>query len=363
MRIEHSELITKSHIEYNNLLASSSAGEMSPDKFIFECLHDNAEALWPSWSAWTAQQTNRILKNRGRYDIKVKRHIQKRYAAAFRALDAALSAAEFMNHALLADCLPPDPESSKILGASYMGGIPLRNLLLIGMQARAIIVATEIAALLKVGLTEGASARCRTLHEISIKSLVIISDKSPNGTDLAERYYVSGVREKKKEVALSEDEEDLLAKAEHKWGAVFAKGDNNWALPAMSEAHGSKNVSFKDLEELVGGELLRHIYLDGNAATHAGSLPLISDFDFKRPSPFQTRSEVEIYKTGRIGQTCAFYLSMAIYEIAFFLATSMEEWDTLLKGIDFYKQAEIANKHFREVYKRYVPRHGEDQQA
>lgn len=363
MRLEDSELMAKSYIEYNKLLASGSAGEMTPDEFIFACLHDNAELLWPSWSAWAAKQTNRVLKNRSRYEINVKRHIQKRYAAAFRAFDATLSAAEFLNHSLLANCLPPDPESSKILGSSYMGGIPLRNFLLIGMQARAIVVATEIAALLRAGLTEGASARCRTLHEISIKSLVIMSDKSSSGADLAERYYVSGVGEKKRAGApLSEGEENLLEEAKLQWGAASVKGDHNWALPVMSEEHGNKPVSFKNLEELVGGELLRHIYIDGSVATHAGSLPLISDFDFRRPSPFPTRSEIDIYKTGRIGQACAFYLSMTIHAITYFLATSMEEWDTVLNGIDFYRLAEIANKHFREVHERYVPRERENQE-
>ena len=363
MRLEDSALMTNSYIEYNKLLASGSAGEMSPNEFMFACLHDNAESLWPSWSAWTAQQTNKILRDRSRNDIKVKRHPQKRYAAAFRALDATLSAAEFLNHALLADCLPADPGSSRILGSSCLGGIPLRNLLLIGMQARAIVVATEIAVLLKVGLTEGASARCRILHEIAIKSLVIMSDKSSGGADLAERYYVSGVREKKRAGAtLSREEENLLVEAERQWDPAFDNGDHNWARPVISDARGNKPVSFQKLEELVNGDLLRHIYLEGNVATHAGSLPLISDLDVTRPNPFPTRPEIEIYKTVRIGQSCAFYLSMTIYEIALFLATSMEEWDTALCGIDFYKQAEIANKHFREVYKRYLAREDKNQQ-
>lgn len=357
MEINDSVLIAKLTDEFNMQLAAGLIStDANLDDFLYKCITSDAENLWPDWTIWTEKQTSRTRNQRIRDDAKTSRHIMKRYASAFRAFDDALSAAEFVNHSLLSSCIPSDNDEtpSPVLGPSgHLGGIATRNLILIGMHARMIATATEISSLLKWGFAEGAASRCRTIHEIVVKSIIITNDKSSHGVELAERYYVSGILERKRSgMRLGEEEEDLLANARRKWGAALFRGEHNWALPAMPSSFRGDRVSFSDLERAVEGQGLRHIYLKGNAATHAGAEHVISDLDFRRPTPFTTGPKIDIYMTGYIGQSSAFYLEMGTGMISTYLATRMKEWDALLHAIDFFRKISVTNKHFREVYTR-----------
>jgi hypothetical protein len=69
------------------------------------------------------------------------------------------------------------------------------------LHARACQVANEVMVLLKSGFAEGAHARWRTLHEISVFANII----SHHNDDLAERYLLHKIIERYKSVELYQE--------------------------------------------------------------------------------------------------------------------------------------------------------------
>jgi hypothetical protein len=178
-----------------------------------------------------------------------------------------------------------------------------------------------------------------------------VGDKSPSRVELAERYFVSGVLERKRAgIPLDKEEEELLAEARRRWGSSFSKGENNWALPAMPSSYKGNRVTFADLERLTAGEHIRHIYIAGSEATHAGANRIINNADFRRRDLFSTRPEIDIHYTGTIGQSAAYFLEVGIISIARFISYETKEWDTILKASDFQEQISASNELFREAY-------------
>ncbi len=70
----------------------------------------------------------------------------------------------------------------------------VRTDLLIRLHVRACQVTAEIISLLENGYADGAMARWRTLHEISVVSMLI----SDNGDELSERYLAHDIVESKR---------------------------------------------------------------------------------------------------------------------------------------------------------------------
>jgi hypothetical protein len=222
-----------------------------------------------------------------------------------------------------------------------------------------ISIGSEISVLLQAGFPDGAVARSRTLYELVIKALVIATDESTSKVDLAERYSVSAALEAIKNYPASEESaNDLLTKARQRWGSSFFEGDNNWALPAMGKGFKKKRVTFRDLEELLRLEDLRHMYVESNQAVHAGALRIVQGVDFRRNYLYTTGAEVDFISTGRVGQASAYYLEMATYLLAQAISGELAEPDCMLDTIDFLKNAQLANRLFREGYERPHSRSG-----
>ena len=70
----------------------------------------------------------------------------------------------------------------------------------------------------------------------------------------------------------------------------------------MGNAFKKPRVAFRDLEDALKMDDLRHMYLECNTAVHAGANRIITRTDFRRAHPFATDAEVDLHSTGRIGQ-------------------------------------------------------------
>ena len=242
MRTEDSDFLTAIADELSRRLAAEGKQHLEDpddvDDIIYECLRD-AEPFWPEWCRWARGKTVKHLRKRAQSAKKTKRHLLKRYAHAFKAFDAALAAAEFINFSLT-DAFhehgTPRGDNTLLGMKEIVGGKPARYLLLIGMHARMVSIATEISFLLQAGFPEGAAARARTLYELVVKALLIVSDDSPDKIELSNRYYMTSILEWKTSHAdqLDKTTKEALARARRRWGNSFFKGDNNWALPAIS---------------------------------------------------------------------------------------------------------------------------------
>ena len=136
------------------------------------------------------------------------------------------------------------------------------------LQARACQIASEILVLLKSGYADGAHARWRTLHEISVVGLFI----GNNDNDLAERYLLYDHIECHKAAKiyqehynylgyepLSDEEirrsEEIRSGLIHKYGEAYEK-DYGWASHVLKK----KKISFKDIEKAIGLDYLRPFY-------------------------------------------------------------------------------------------------------
>jgi len=145
------------------------------------------------------------------------------------------------------------------------------------LHARGCQVVEEILALLSTGLADGAMARWRTLHEVTVVALFI----SKHGEGLSERYFLHQYVESKKAAtkyavcyerlghdALAPEEAKLI---DERYDAVIARygadfrTDYGWA----SEALGNRNPNFDALEASVGLDHWRAHYRMAGHNVHA----------------------------------------------------------------------------------------------
>ena len=151
------------------------------------------------------------------------------------------------------------------------------------LHGRACKVGNEFLTLLKSGYADGANARWRTLHEITVTSYFI----KEHGNEMAERYllydYIESYRSisdylhntelyEKHKVILgdalpSQDEMKRIEKTKNELCARFGKEfskEHGWV------AGGTKKITFRDLESEVGIDHLRPYYKMANISIHAG---------------------------------------------------------------------------------------------
>lgn len=153
---------------------------------------------------------------------------------------------------------------------------------LTGLHAKACRVAMEVHTLLGGGFGMGALARCRTLHEMAVISVVIGKGHgpSPKVPDLADQFEACGAVAALKD-AQSYQENAGLILAEPLSGAEMQSledssaaakehlgdgiGDYAWAR----EIVGSRRPSFADLEKAAGLDHLRSHYKWASHEVHA----------------------------------------------------------------------------------------------
>lgn len=149
---------------------------------------------------------------------------------------------------------------------------------LIKLHARSIQIAREILVLMRNGFADGALARWRTLHELSVIFLFI----SKNGDEVAKRYSDYYRVEQFKELEdynktaqhldfqkISEDDQKLISDSitslKQKYGDDFIK-EYGWARNIIH----SKKIYFADLEKLVELDFLHAFYKWACNPVHSG---------------------------------------------------------------------------------------------
>lgn len=150
---------------------------------------------------------------------------------------------------------------------------------LLMLHARALTIAGEVEALIRCGFADGATARWRTLHEITVTAAFLVE----HGEDTALRYLEHFPCEQLKGVRLYEehcralgeepleanllnalkDDVDQLAK---RYGEAF-RHDNGWAAHALQ----LKKVTFSDIERSVKLDFMRPYYRGASEQVHASS--------------------------------------------------------------------------------------------
>ena len=148
------------------------------------------------------------------------------------------------------------------------------------LHAKACQISSEIVALLRAGFADGALARWRTLHEISIVSFFI----SEHGNDLAERYldyqiidsykaalqfqvYAEKIDHKKMSDSRIAEFLTEVKVLDEKYGTHYKKGSYGWAAEALKIV----KPTFRDIEESISLDHLRPYYKMASYNVHASS--------------------------------------------------------------------------------------------
>jgi hypothetical protein len=165
--------------------------------------------------------------------------------------------------------------------------------LMVRFLVRSCQVTDEIICLLENGFADGAMARWRTLHEISVVAAVI----AKYGEEIAERYVAHQAVESRRAMRKYIDCHKELGyrplgartakRIENKYQAAIIqhgksfKGDYGWAAHHLKKKH----PTFADLESYAGYSRMRAHYQMGNDNVHAGiksmymRLGLLTDHD------------------------------------------------------------------------------------
>lgn len=149
---------------------------------------------------------------------------------------------------------------------------------LIAIHVRACQVANEILVLIKNGYADGAHARWRTLHELSVIFLYLYDSDYEvihmyNDYEIIEKYkkareYKACENSLDLEPLENDDWEELSKKRNEiieKYGKDFSES-YGWTINDLPK--GKRN--FRELEKHVGAEKLRVIYSWANESVHAG---------------------------------------------------------------------------------------------
>ncbi|HET9818744.1 MAG TPA: DUF5677 domain-containing protein [Rhodanobacteraceae bacterium] len=150
-----------------------------------------------------------------------------------------------------------------------------RRVALLRLHHRACRVSSEIEALLHAGLTDGAFARWRTLHEICVCAAFI----NKQGDNVARRFLrhetfdrlkLDGLAKRQANLQVTDDHDQLIALLKSTYGAEYV-ADYGWCAKALGKAR----VTFRDLEEATDFGHVRLHYQQSNNAVHLTSLSLI----------------------------------------------------------------------------------------
>jgi DNA-binding CsgD family transcriptional regulator len=162
------------------------------------------------------------------------------------------------------------------LGQKYLtdatkeGTADARTAALIRLHARAVRTATEVLRLLESGLSDGALARCRSLHEMAVVALIL----SKNGPEVSEQYLLHGVYHAQRtmgklqehaaalgwEPVTAEEMREIdkrVAELEARFGEQFVKKEYGWAMGPLNK---KRDIRFADLEKAVQLEKFRPFY-------------------------------------------------------------------------------------------------------
>lgn len=149
---------------------------------------------------------------------------------------------------------------------------------LIAIHVRACQVTNEILVLIKNGYADGAHARWRTLHELSVTFLYLY-DSDYEVIHMYSDYEIIEKYKKAKEYKACENSLDLEELEDGVWEELSKKRDEiieqygkdfsegyGWTMKDLPK--GRRN--FRELEKHVGAEKLRIIYSWANESVHAG---------------------------------------------------------------------------------------------
>lgn len=279
--------------EYNSRV---TLGESS-DLHLIAC--ELAKSAWTSPIRDLKMSNNSQLADLRKQGQLAQSSVTLAMGEALRTLEAAIAQAAHLNivmHSLMATWAESNELTSiELAGGKAVTGVGAEFLYHIGLHAQACTTVAEIRTLILHGLSDGARARCRTLHEVAILAAFMASAMRQSG-ELATRihfasslqYYKIFRRYARDAESFGEPDPDVekLRRYEGYRIDVLAKfpkldqGDYEWARPEFPSFKPTRRITFRDLEEQVGMEFFRHRYMQWSDAVHSSAYGIVSRANF-----------------------------------------------------------------------------------
>jgi hypothetical protein len=193
------------------------------------------------------------------------------------------------------------------------------------LHARNCQVSSEILTLLRSGFADGAHARWRTLHEISVIALFI----SHHDNELAQRYLVHSIvadyrraveyRKYSDALSYAPMSDDIFNELKHRYEAALDKygtnfkNDYGWASVILNK----DKPTFADIEESAGVLHMRPFVKLAHMNIHAGSTGITFRLGSPPDNPNLSVAGSSIYGIGEPAQNTAY--SLELFTEAFLL--------------------------------------------
>lgn len=195
-----------------------------------------------------------------------------------------------------------DIESIDIGGRKLASGSVVELLSFIGIHATACLAALEVLTLTRVGLIEGARARCRAIHEANVIAATILRGRESGG--LADRWHISGQLRharyiKQAATDWADERPDLALAASDAQKDIdqilqrfpgLNRGDYEWARPAFPGHSERRRITFSDLESYCGLPF-RGRYLQLSDSVHLSARRVVTTGDFSQTDAYRTIPE------------------------------------------------------------------------
>ena len=248
------------------------------------------------------------------------------------------------------------------IGSNYFNGqfhidtaftMDLTEKLLVRINARAIQIAEEILVLLKNGFADGAEARWRTLHELTVISAFI----AKYGNSVAEQYidhelieqYNMAKQHNQYNIQLGASKipldkikllEEKYFKLLDKYGENY-KSDYGWASSTLN----NKRPTFSAIEASVEFDHYRPHYKSASANIHAGSYSIFSRLGLLHEEEDIVLSGSSHSGLASAGQSTA----LSLTQITVFMLTYNATMDSLVTCELLQKYSDEANIAFEDI--------------
>lgn len=226
------------------------------------------------------------------------------------------------------------------------------------LHARACQITGEIVTLLKAGYADGAQARWRSLHEVTVVAAFILEQDDT----VAEQYLLHDAIEEYKSVAqqlnlwpeLKEDEEFLsyfndlkIQKAElvRNHGRYFPE-DHGWSASAF----GGQRPTFREIEKRVNLSYLRPEYREASHNVHAGVRGAFSRLGLHPNTENILLAGASDFGLAGPGHLAAVSLTQATIS----LLQGAEAFDSIVIMKVISKQLQVTGKEFWGTHRRML---------
>lgn len=382
MGVEDSIIIAEFTRRLNTHVARTGAAPTMEDVSAIKIrMFDDAGIVSAPLRKQIAAEFKVALKDLVQAERQVRQEICRDWNSAFDALDKCIAYVAFLNSRFiqvagrnLTKLESKDPRCRKgCVSDTVVTGATLKCFLLISLLARSCCISSEISRLLRYGLSSGAQGRLRSLHELSVVTLLLCNDDT---YEIAERYQDHAVYEMLKELrahrralggsvwkrdsardgALAQEiaeAEKAAQDARSRWGSDMAE-QYGWARPAVGGRQSrGRQITFSDLESAAGADFLRGEYLNQNHHIHAGPFAAINHILDGR-SLVSGRRDDDV--TRGTGLRTVFLLTCSLQVICMAICAETEEYDEMLYSCELTPVANMARRRFNEcpVVRRVV---------